>query len=64
MEGVEEAVRKWMINPKTAPHSTTTGRMGIMGDMERVIVGEIIRRMLCITWRANGEGGTAPRKDL
>ena len=60
---MEEAVRKWMINPKTpktAPAST--GRRGIMGDIEWVIVGGIISRMLCITWRGEGKG-LAPPED-
>ena len=39
-EGLEEAVRKWMINPKTPkPHQTVLGEGGIMGDIEWVIVG-------------------------
>ena len=39
-EGLEEAVRKWMINPKTPkPHQAVLGEGGIMGDIEWVIVG-------------------------
>ena len=38
----------------------SAGRRGIMGDIEWVIVGGIISRMLCITWGDGGKGVASP----